>query len=196
MVGVVQDLLTGGGIDGWPGPHRIEARVPFLDRDFLDECMTLDPLRKMCHQKNGGQPVTRRCMEKYIIRQAFEVKEGEKPYLPEHILWRQKEQFSDGVGYGWIDGLRDYAESQVTDRQLTTAGSLFPEATPTTKEGYLHMTCTESVAYLWVQPRLTGMAAATTVLVLVFIIGAGVGAGSLRAAWSNLREACGVKIQR
>ncbi len=68
----------------------VEARVPFLDRQFLDYSMSIDPKFKMC----PGQKI-----EKNILRQAFDVKED--PYLPQEVLWRQKEQFSDGVGYSW-----------------------------------------------------------------------------------------------
>jgi len=75
-------------------------------------------------------------MEKYIIRKAFDTPEN--PYLPAKILWRQKEQFSDGVGYGWIDSLRDWADREVTDRQMKHAELLFPYNTPQTKEAYLY----------------------------------------------------------
>ncbi|DBA05079.1 TPA: hypothetical protein N0F65_000767 [Lagenidium giganteum] len=107
----------------------LEARVPFLDADFLEVAMNIDTREKMIDAKNGR-------MEKYIIRKAFDDKE--KPYLPEKILWRQKEQFSDGVGYGWIDSLRDWGEREVTDRQMKHAERLFPYNTPQTKEAYLY----------------------------------------------------------
>ena len=68
----------------------VEARVPFLDRQFLDFAMTLEPKGKMCG--NGK-------MEKFALRKAFD--DEQEPYLPKEVLWRQKEQFSDGVGYGW-----------------------------------------------------------------------------------------------
>ena len=101
----------------------VEARVPFLDRDFLDHAMGIHASHKMC----GGDR-----MEKHILRQAFD---GE---LPESVLWRQKEQFSDGVGYGWIDGLKDHAEAKVSDRMLAEAPARFPIGPPTTKEAYLY----------------------------------------------------------
>ncbi len=101
----------------------IEARVPFLDKAFLDTAMNIDPSDKMC--RNGK-------IEKHILRQAFQ------GYLPEEILWRQKEQFSDGVGYGWIDGLRDHAESQVSDELMENAHHRFPVNTPEHKEAYLY----------------------------------------------------------
>ncbi|CAG8578953.1 7608_t:CDS:2, partial [Ambispora leptoticha] len=82
----------------------LEARVPFLDKDFLNVAMTIDPEEKM--YKEGR-------MEKYILRKAFDVSTtaDSRPYLPDNILWRQKEQFSDGVGYSWIDSLKDAAEA-------------------------------------------------------------------------------------
>jgi asparagine synthase (glutamine-hydrolysing) len=101
----------------------IEARVPFLDKEFLDVAMRINPEDKMCG--NGK-------IEKGILRKAFE------GYLPEEILWRQKEQFSDGVGYSWIDTLKAFVESQVTDQQMTTAEFRFPINTPDTKEGYYY----------------------------------------------------------
>ncbi|WP_448212978.1 asparagine synthase B [Colwellia sp. MEBiC06753] len=101
----------------------IEARVPFLDKNFLDVAMRINPEDKMCG--NGK-------IEKGVLRSAF------KGYLPEEILWRQKEQFSDGVGYSWIDGLKTYVESQVSDQQLETAKFKFPVNTPDTKEAYFY----------------------------------------------------------
>ncbi len=104
----------------------IEARVPFLDREFLDVAMSLDPAAKMV-KTTGGHTI-----EKHLLRTAFE------GLLPDEILWRQKEQFSDGVGYGWIDGLRDHAERQVSDSELNRAAFRFPRNTPRTKEAYLY----------------------------------------------------------
>jgi asparagine synthase (glutamine-hydrolysing) len=101
----------------------IEARVPFLDKNFMDIAMRINPEDKMCG--NGK-------MEKGVLRSAFE------GYLPHEILWRQKEQFSDGVGYSWIDGLKAHVESQVTDQQLETAAFKFPVNTPDTKEAYFY----------------------------------------------------------
>jgi len=107
----------------------IEARVPFLDREFIDYAMRLDPSVKM-----GGKGK----LEKAVIRAAFE---GD---LPEAILNRQKEQFSDGVGYGWIDGIQDHAQEQVSDADFARAAVRFPINPPTTKEGYLFRACFES----------------------------------------------------
>jgi asparagine synthase (glutamine-hydrolysing) len=101
----------------------IEARVPFLDKNFMDVAMRINPEDKMCG--NGK-------MEKAILRESFE------GYLPKEILWRQKEQFSDGVGYSWIDGLKAHVESQVTDQQLETASFKFPVNTPDSKEAYFY----------------------------------------------------------
>jgi len=104
----------------------VEARVPFLDIEFLDVAMGLDAQAKMAGLNADG---TRR-IEKAVLREAF------AGYLPDSILWRQKEQFSDGVGYGWIDGLREQAELEVSDRELATAAERFPHNTPQTKEAY------------------------------------------------------------
>lgn len=107
----------------------VEARTPFLDADFLNVAMSIDPSEKMIRKDQGR-------IEKYILRQAFDTPEN--PYLPHDILWRQKEQFSDGVGYGWIDALRDLAEERISDQMFLNAANRFPENTPTTKEGYLY----------------------------------------------------------
>ena len=109
----------------------VEARVPFLDKEFMDVAMRLNPKDKMCG--NGK-------MEKYILREAFD--NGET--LPPEVLWRQKEQFGDGVGYSWIDSIRDFVENEVSDQQLATAEFRFPVNTPDTKEGYYYRTIFES----------------------------------------------------
>jgi asparagine synthase (glutamine-hydrolysing) len=103
----------------------VEARVPFLDKEFMDVAMSIDPALKMA--RDGK-------MEKHILRQAF------AQDLPESIAWRQKEQFSDGVGYGWIDSLRAHAETVVTDQSMANARFRFPYNTPQTKEAYLYRT--------------------------------------------------------
>ena len=82
----------------------LEARVPFLDTEFLEHCMPIHPEQKCCG------------IEKYILRKAFDTPDD--PYLPKEILWRQKEQFSDGVGYSWIDELKAYCEAQMGDTEL------------------------------------------------------------------------------
>ncbi|AWL11532.1 Asparagine synthase (glutamine-hydrolyzing) [Saliniradius amylolyticus] len=109
----------------------LEARVPFLDKNFVDVAMRLNPKDKMCLDGR---------MEKWILRKAFD--NGE--YLPQEVLWRQKEQFSDGVGYSWIDSLKEVAETQVSDQQMKTAHFRFPVNTPDTKEGYLFREIFES----------------------------------------------------
>ena len=81
----------------------VEARVPFLDQDVLDYAMTFDPTSKMSGTHPDGPRI-----EKHLLRAAFDDKED--PVLPHDVLWRQKEQYSDGVGYGWIDGLKAHAE--------------------------------------------------------------------------------------
>ncbi len=101
----------------------VEPRVPFLDRAFLDVAMRMDASHKMVDKASGR-------IEKAVLREAFE------GYLPKEILWRQKEQFSDGVGYGWIDGLKAHAEAQVSDRELAAADKRFPYNPPQTKEAY------------------------------------------------------------
>ncbi len=103
----------------------VEVRVPFLDKEFLDTAMRINPSDKMCSGER---------MEKWVLRKAFD--SGE--YLPKEILWRQKEQFSDGVGYDWIDSLKAYVGEQVTDQQFRTTHYRFPMHTPDTKEAYFY----------------------------------------------------------
>ena len=102
----------------------VEGRVPFLDKEFMDVAMRLNPKDKMSG-KNGK-------MEKWVLRKAFE------EILPESIVWRQKEQFSDGVGYGWIDMLKQIANEQVSDEMMANAHYRFPINTPMSKEEYLY----------------------------------------------------------
>ncbi|AKM47180.1 asparagine synthase B [Edwardsiella anguillarum] len=101
----------------------VEARVPFLDKAFLDVAMRLNPRDKMC---GDGR------IEKQLLRECFE------SYLPASVAWRQKEQFSDGVGYSWIDSLKAAAAVQVSDQALANARFRFPHNTPTSKEAYLY----------------------------------------------------------
>ncbi|WP_150138334.1 asparagine synthase B [Candidatus Enterovibrio escicola] len=108
----------------------VESRVPFLDKEFIDVAMRLNPEDKMCG--NGK-------IEKHILRECFE------HYLPKSIAWRQKEQFSDGVGYKWIDTLKEVADSKVTDQQLEVATFRFPYNTPSTKEAYVYREIFESL---------------------------------------------------
>ncbi|MGI2145596.1 asparagine synthase B [Shewanella frigidimarina] len=101
----------------------LEARVPFLDKEFIDVAMRINPEAKM--SKDGR-------IEKHILRQAFEHK------LPKEVVWRQKEQFSDGVGYSWIDGLKAHAAENVDDVQFANAKFRFPYNTPESKEAYFY----------------------------------------------------------
>ncbi|UJH66693.1 asparagine synthase B [Allomuricauda sp. SCSIO 65647] len=101
----------------------IEGRVPFLDKEFIDVAMRINPKDKMI---NGER------MEKWVVRKAFE------SYLPESVAWRQKEQFSDGVGYSWIDTLKELVESEISDEQMKNAHFKFPIQTPATKEEYYY----------------------------------------------------------
>ncbi|KAF1892517.1 hypothetical protein Lal_00010983 [Lupinus albus] len=112
----------------------IEARVPFLDKEFINTAMSMDPEWKMIRSDLGR-------IEKWVLRNAFD--DEKNPYLPKHILYRQKEQFSDGVGYSWIDGLKEHANNQVTDGMLMHANYIYPENTPTTKEAYHYRTIFE-----------------------------------------------------
>lgn len=101
----------------------IEGRVPFLDKEFIDVAMRINPKDKMINSKR---------MEKWVVRKAFE------DYLPESVAWRQKEQFSDGVGYSWIDTLKEVVELAVTDEQMSNAHYRFPLQTPQNKEEFYY----------------------------------------------------------
>ena len=107
----------------------IEGRVPFLDKQFIEVAMRLNPKDKM---------ITQERMEKWVLRKAFE------EYLPISVAWRQKEQFSDGVGYSWIDTLKELVEEEVTDEQMTNAHHRFPVQTPQNKEEFYYRTIFES----------------------------------------------------
>ncbi|KAF5391260.1 hypothetical protein D9757_001988 [Collybiopsis confluens] len=116
----------------------LEARVPFLDKNFLEVAMNMNPEEKM-FSKAGSQGVDqdgRPKMEKYILRKAFDCSRDGKPYLPHSILWRQKEQFSDGVGYSWIDGIKDHAATIISDEAFADRASRWSDNTPDTKEAY------------------------------------------------------------
>lgn len=107
----------------------VEGRVPFLDKEFMDIAMRINPESKL--PKSGR-------MEKWVLRKAFE------DMLPESIVWRQKEQFSDGVGYSWIDTLKELVQKNVTDEQLANAVYKFPDQTPSSKEEYYYRSIFES----------------------------------------------------
>lgn len=108
----------------------VEGRVPFLDKEFLDLAMSIDPEEKMC----PGDTI-----EKKVVRKAFE------DLLPENIVWRQKEQFSDGVGYSWIDSLKDLTSKMVSDEEMASAAERFPVNTPRCKEEYYYRSIFESL---------------------------------------------------
>ena len=101
----------------------IETRVPFLGKEFLEYVMNINPEEKMCSGEKA---------EKYILRKAFE------GLIPDEVLWRQKEQFSDGVGYNWIDSLKAHAEAQITDEMLRESSKTFSIQIPDTKEAYYY----------------------------------------------------------
>jgi len=111
----------------------VEPRCPFLDADFLQVAMNMDPKEKLIVKGPDVSKADTR-IEKYVIRKAFDTPDD--PYLPDDILWRQKEQFSDGVGYGWVDSLKEIAEEEVSDQMFANAENRYPHNTPTTKEGY------------------------------------------------------------
>ena len=102
----------------------VEARVPFLDVRLVDYAMNIHPAHK--------NPKRNHRTEKYILRKAFE------RALPHHLVWRRKEQFSDGVGHGWIDGLKEYASDTISDTQYSKRMTIFPDLTPTSKEEFLY----------------------------------------------------------
>lgn len=101
----------------------IEGRVPFLDKEFMDTAMRINPTDKLINEER---------MEKWVLRKAFE------DVLPKEVAWRQKEQFSDGVGYSWIDTLKEVVNSEVSDAQMENASKRFPIQTPTNKEEYYY----------------------------------------------------------
>ena len=107
----------------------VEARVPFLDKEFVDVAMRINPQAKMCTEGK---------IEKHILREGF------ADYLPEEVLWRQKEQFSDGVGYNWIDTLKEFVNEQVSDQELANAKFKYPINTPDSKEAYYYRAIFES----------------------------------------------------
>jgi asparagine synthase (glutamine-hydrolysing) len=106
----------------------VEGRVPFLDKEFIDIAMNLPPRVKMSVKLPDG---TQR-IEKWVVRKAFE------DMLPKEIVWRQKEQFSDGVGYSWIDTLKEMTSKEISDKEFANAVHRFPINTPATKEEYYY----------------------------------------------------------
>ena len=130
----------------------IEGRVPFLDKEFMDVAMRINPKDKMI---NGER------MEKWVVRNAFE------SLLPESVAWRQKEQFSDGVGYSWIDTLKEVVDKEVSDEQLANAKFRYPIQTPTTKEEFYYRSIFEghfpSDAAAWSVPQEPSVACSTKI---------------------------------
>ncbi len=130
----------------------IEGRVPFLDKEFIDVAMRINPKDKMI---NGER------MEKWVLRKAFE------SVLPESVAWRQKEQFSDGVGYSWIDTLKEVVDKEVSDEQLANAKFRYPIQTPSTKEEFYYRSIFEghfpSDAAAWSVPQEASVACSTKI---------------------------------
>lgn len=130
----------------------IEGRVPFLDKEFMDVAMRINPKDKMI---NGER------MEKWVVRKAFE------SVLPKSVAWRQKEQFSDGVGYSWIDTLKEVVAREVSDEQLANAAFRYPIQTPTTKEEFYYRSIFElhfpSDTAAWSVPQEPSVACSTKI---------------------------------
>jgi asparagine synthase (glutamine-hydrolysing) len=114
----------------------IEGRVPFLDKEFMDVAMRLNPKDKMILAGQDA-PKAKQAMEKWVLREAF------ADMLPDEVAWRQKEQFSDGVGYSWIDRLKELVARQVSDEQMQNAQYRFPIQTPASKEEFYYRTIFE-----------------------------------------------------
>lgn len=108
--------------------HSLEARVPFSDQEFVSFVMEIDPKLKM---NTTG-------MGKFLLREAFKAKEGEKKILPDHILWRDKAAFSDAVGHSMVDELKSFAEKKYTDEDVSNAVKKYPYKTPFTKESLMY----------------------------------------------------------
>jgi asparagine synthase (glutamine-hydrolysing) len=112
----------------------VELRVPFLDTDFVNYAMSVRPDDRMITSETKN-------IEKFILRKAFD----DDNYLPSEVLWRQKEQFSDGVGYNWIDTIRSYAGSHISDEEFEKASELYPFNTPLSKEGFYYRQVFEKI---------------------------------------------------
>lgn len=129
----------------------VELRVPFLDTAFVNYVMSIRPQDKIPGPLNEFKNEPKARLEKFVLRAAFA-----EDYLPNEVLWRQKEQFSDGVGYDWIDSIRRVATSHVTDEEFAQAAERFPFNTPTTKEAFYYRSIFEQ--------QFPGEAAARTVV--------------------------------
>ncbi|KAL0434736.1 UNVERIFIED_CONTAM: Asparagine synthetase [glutamine-hydrolyzing] [Sesamum radiatum] len=118
----VKMVISGEGSDEIFGGYLYFHKAPNKEEFHRETCRKIKPEQKR--------------IEKWILRRAFD--DEKQPYLPKHILYRQKEQFSDGVGYSWIDGLKAHADLHVNDKMMLNAAHIFPHNTPTTKEAYYY----------------------------------------------------------
>lgn len=107
--------------------HGLEVRVPFLDKDLINYVLSLEPRYKVHYDENEKR------IEKYILRKAFDGK-----YLPENILWRQKDAFSDAVGYNWVTSIKEFANNEISDDEFSNREELYPYNTPDTKEAFYY----------------------------------------------------------
>ena len=114
--------------------HGLEVRVPFLDKEFLELVYSLPSSYKIPMIHNDIKK------EKYILRNAY----NDTGLLPDNILWRKKDAFSDAVGYNWVDSVKKYADSKVTDTMMCNSNMTFPNNPPLTKEAYLYRSIFES----------------------------------------------------
>ncbi|KAI6162466.1 asparagine synthase [Pisolithus thermaeus] len=135
----------------------LEVRVPFLDKEFLEVAMSVDPKDRIFSKGSSQELDSDGCpkMEKCILRKAFEYAPDGKPYLPKPTLWRQMEQFSDGVGHSWIDGMKDYAATIVSDEAFAKRTDRWQIDTSDTKEAYCVREIFEGVFCAWTWRHLT-----------------------------------------
>lgn len=149
----------------------VEGRVPFLDKEFIDVAMHMNPKEKLSGKAGDGR------IEKWALREAF------KDILPAEIVWRQKEQFSDGVGYSWIDSLKKLCESKVSDEQFARAADRYPVNPPMTKEQYYYRTIFEEF--------FPSASAAKTVAYEASVACSTAKALEWDAAWKNMNDPSG-----
>ena len=107
--------------------HGLEVRVPFLDKEFINYILSLDSKYKINYDEYGTR------IEKYILRKSFEGN-----YLPDDILWRQKDAFSDAVGYNWVTSIKEFANNEISDDEFSNREELYPYNTPDTKEAFYY----------------------------------------------------------
>jgi len=149
----------------------VEGRVPFLDKEFIDVAMRMNPTDKLSGIAGNGR------IEKWALREAF------KDMLPDEIVWRQKEQFSDGVGYSWIDSLKKLCEEKTTDDQFARVADRFPINPPMTKEQYYYRTIFEEF--------FPSSSAAKTVAYEASVACSTAKALEWDAAWKNMNDPSG-----